>query len=62
MLSVYYLLNYFIAWMHGIFMVYFATELYYSQTLSFASMRECTVDLWFILLRNGTEEAMYSSY
>ena len=43
----YYLFNYFI-----IFMVYSARESYNSQTLSFASLRKCMVDLWFILLRN----------
>ncbi len=35
-------------------MVYSATESYYSQILSFASLRKCMVDFWFILLLNGT--------
>ena len=47
--------------MHGIFMVYSATEWYNSQTLSFASLRKRMVDVWFILLRNGTIPKYYLS-
>ena len=47
--------------MHGIFTVYSATESYYSQTLSFASLRKCMVDIWFILLLNGTIPKHYLS-
>ncbi len=46
---------------NGIFMVYSATESYYSQTLSFASLHKCMVDFWFILLRNGTIPQHYLS-
>ena len=38
-----------------------ATESYFSQTLSFASLRKCMVDFWFILLRNGTIPKTYLS-
>ena len=42
---------YLIILLRGI-MVYSATESYNSQTLSFASLRKCMVDFWFILLQN----------
>ena len=42
-------------------MIYPATELYYSQTLTFCSLRKYMVDFWFILLQNGTIPKHYLS-